>query len=250
MARNLCCDSYHVHNMTYLLYYRNYIRVKYVTWDISWGRCSLIGLLVMSVVVVFVLLLLFSGAWGGGVPVQLLFVVSSSSLVGPITNATDVLQPSRLIVLTLSPPPTRMFGHSHIRRQVPPHPQRRKRSLKRKVELYGRELASNFAWNCDFVNSGIFYMPQICDMGPMLYFPSEGRHAEDFFHPEKSWQLWPGLNPWTWVLKGSTLPLDHRSRFVVCHSFLFLIGCVLSNSAIMKSDLLCSVITVWVLQCV
>ena len=31
--------------------------------------------------------------------------------------------------------------------------------------------------------------------------------------------------------------------FVVCYCFLFWIGCVLSNSAIMKSDLLCSVVT-------
>ena len=29
----------------------------------------------------------------------------SSSSVGPVANATDVLQPSRLIVLTLPPPP-------------------------------------------------------------------------------------------------------------------------------------------------
>ena len=35
-----------------------------------------------------------------------------------------------------------------------------------------------------------------------------------FFLPEKSWRLWPGLNPRTWVLQGSTLPLDHRSRCV------------------------------------
>ena len=28
---------------------------------------------------------------------------------------------------------------------------------------------------------GIFYMPQIYDIGPRLYFPSEGRRAEDFF---------------------------------------------------------------------
>ena len=28
---------------------------------------------------------------------------------------------------------------------------------------------------------GIFYMPQIYDMGPTLYFPSEGRRAEGFF---------------------------------------------------------------------
>ena len=25
-------------------------------------------------------------------------------------------------------------------------------------------------------------------------------------------RLWPGLNPRTWLLKASTLPLDHRSR--------------------------------------
>ena len=31
--------------------------------------------------------------------------------------------------------------------------------------------------------------------------------------------------------------------FVVCYCFLFWIGCVLSNSAIMKSDLLCSIVT-------
>jgi hypothetical protein len=28
---------------------------------------------------------------------------------------------------------------------------------------------------------GIFYMLQICDTGPMAYFLSKGRHAEDFF---------------------------------------------------------------------
>ena len=47
MAYNVCCDSYHVYNMTYLLYYCNYIGVKYVTCAISWGRCSLIGLVVV-----------------------------------------------------------------------------------------------------------------------------------------------------------------------------------------------------------
>jgi hypothetical protein len=28
---------------------------------------------------------------------------------------------------------------------------------------------------------GIFYMPQICDMGPTALLPCEGRRAEDFF---------------------------------------------------------------------
>jgi len=36
----------------------------------------------------------------------------SSSSVGPVPDATDVLQPSRLIVLTLPPPPVWMFPHS------------------------------------------------------------------------------------------------------------------------------------------
>ena len=35
------------------------------------------------------------------------------------------------------------------------------------------------------------------------------------FCPWKSWRLRPDLNPWTWVLKGSTLLLDHRSRLLV-----------------------------------
>ena len=37
--------------------------------------------------------------------------------------------------------------------------------------------------SCDFhaYTFGFFYMPQICDMGNRLYFPSEGRRAEDFF---------------------------------------------------------------------
>ena len=45
-----------------------------------------------------------------------------------------------------------------------------------------------------------------------LYFPSEGRCAEDFF-TLKFQRLWPGVNPRTWVPKASMLPLDHRSCF-------------------------------------
>jgi len=54
-------------------------------------------------------------------------------------------------------------------------------------------------------------MPQIYDMGPTALLPSEGRHAEDFF-ALKIRRLPPGLNLQTWVLKASTLPLDHRSH--------------------------------------
>jgi hypothetical protein len=43
-------------------------------------------------------------------------------------------------------------------------------------------VSGNFAEMMPFLRHlGIFYMPQICDMGRWLYFPSEGRHAEDFF---------------------------------------------------------------------
>jgi hypothetical protein len=60
---------------------------------------------------------------------------------------------------------------------------------------------------------GIFYVPQICDMGPTPLLPLRRKVCWGFFHPEKSWRLQLGLNPRTWVLKGSKLPLDHRSRF-------------------------------------
>jgi len=60
---------------------------------------------------------------------------------------------------------------------------------------------------------GIFYMPQICDMGQtaLLPFPKEGVLRN--FSPLKIGRLRPGLNPRTWVPDVSTLPLDHRSRF-------------------------------------
>ena len=47
-----------------------------------------------------------------------------------------------------------------------------------------------------------------------LYFPAQGRRAVDFF-ALKIRRLQPVLNPRTWVLKASTLPLDHRSRMTI-----------------------------------
>jgi hypothetical protein len=52
-----------------------------------------------------------------------------------------------------------------------------------------------------------------CDQ--RLYFPTEGRRAEDFF-ALKNPNGFAGLNPRTWVLKGSTLPLDHQSCYYIC----------------------------------
>ena len=126
-------------------------------------------------------------------------------------NGSGTLHPGQVLggsLPLLSP----AFRHSHFRRQVPVRSQRRERSQQRKVELWARTMSGNFCLNSDFhVNLGIFYMPQIYDMGPTVYFPSEGRRAEDFF-VLRIRRLRPGLNPRTWVLEASTLPLDHRSR--------------------------------------
>ena len=59
---------------------------------------------------------------------------------------------------------------------------------------------------------GIFYMPQIYDMGPTALLPLRRKARWGFFSPWKIRRLRPGLNLRTWVPKASTLPLDHRSR--------------------------------------
>ena len=52
-----------------------------------------------------------------------------------------------------------------------------------------------------------------------LYFPYEGRRAEDFF-ALKIRRLRAGLNPRTWALKASTLPLDHSKKNIQsCFTF-------------------------------
>jgi hypothetical protein len=70
----------------------------------------------------------------------------------------------------------------------------------------------NFAKSGDFHVTFVFFnMPLSTTWGRRLYFPSEGRRAEDFFD-RKIRRLRSGLNPRTWVQKASTLSLDHRSR--------------------------------------
>ena len=59
---------------------------------------------------------------------------------------------------------------------------------------------------------GIFYRLQICDMGLTALLPLRRKEFWGFFRPEKSWWLQPALNPRTWVLKGSMLPLDRLSH--------------------------------------
>ena len=55
-------------------------------------------------------------------------------------------------------------------------------------------------------------MPQIYDMGPTALLPLRRKACWGCFFALNIRRLRPGLNPRTWVLKASTLPLDHRSR--------------------------------------
>ena len=76
---------------------------------------------------------------------------------------------------------------------------------------------------------GIFYMPQIYDMGPTALLPLRRKAWWGFFLPLKIRRLRPGLNPRTWVLKASTLPLDHRSRMRYIYIYIILFHSKISS---------------------
>ena len=103
------------------------------------------------------------------------------------------------------------FRRSHFRHQVP--------------SRHNARDPSGGRWNCGREccpvilpkwwlprHLGIFYMPQIYDMGLTALLPLRRKACWGFFSPLKIGRLRPGLNPRTWVLKVSTLPLDHPSR--------------------------------------
>jgi hypothetical protein len=104
---------------------------------------------------------------------------SSSSSVGPVANATDVLQPSRLIVLNISP--SYLDVTTFAARYLHVHDDARDPSSEK--------------WNCVGENwpvifpeittstsiQGSFTCHKSVTWDPQLYFPSERRSAEDFF---------------------------------------------------------------------
>jgi hypothetical protein len=101
------------------------------------------------------------------------------------------------------------FRRSNFCHQVLPRPPRRERSQRRKVELWARMLSGNFAeMTTSTPFRDFFTCRESTTWDRRLYFPSEGRRAEDFFALKNP----TGLNPRTLVLKASTLPLDHRNR--------------------------------------
>jgi len=72
---------------------------------------------------------------------------------------------------------------------------------------------SSGRWNCGRERCPVVILPKFRLPRKFrdLYFPSEGRRAEDSF-ALKIQRLRPGSNPRTWVPNAITLPLDHRSR--------------------------------------
>jgi hypothetical protein len=102
----------------------------------------------------------------------------------------------RLIVQPWTPPPR--FRYSFFGSQVPPRPYD-VRDPSRERWKYGQECWPIICLNVDF-QLEIFYMPQVCNMGPTAVLPFQRKARWGFFRPEKSWRLRPGLNPWTWVL--------------------------------------------------
>ena len=87
---------------------------------------------------------------------------------------------------------------------------------------------------------GYFTCRKSSTWDPRLYFPSEGRRAEEFFALKNSRRLRLGLNQRTWVLKSSTLPPDHRSSIhIPCAYKLHFPPCSNSSSDI-RHSLFCS----------
>ena len=118
------------------------------------------------------------------------------------------------VLVSILPLLSPAFRCSHFRHQVPVRPQRCERSQQRKVEMWAR--------NCPVILPKFRLPHKFMD----LLHAVNLRHGTNGFSspPQegvlriisslKIRRLRPGLNPRTWVLKASTLPLDHRSRSV------------------------------------
>ena len=100
-----------------------------------------------------------------------------------MANATDVLQPSWLIVLTLSPPacldvPTFAARYPHVPNDVRDPSSERWNCVGENWPVILPEIATSMSIQ------GSFTCRKSATWDPRLYFPSEGRHAEEFFAPK------------------------------------------------------------------
>jgi hypothetical protein len=113
------------------------------------------------------------------------------------------------------------FRRSHFRRQIPPRPQQRERSVYRKMELWARMVSGNFAEMTPFLRYlGIFYMPQIYDMGPTSLLPLRRKECWWFFRP-KIPKASAGFEPASLGTRGQHA--NHRSRSNLVKSTYFYI---------------------------
>jgi hypothetical protein len=132
-----------------------------------------------------------------------------------ISRGFTTPQPCRLFVFLPCP---NEFRHSTPEAL---HTKRRERPLLAKDGMIPR---SEFSCNSWFTAiARIFYMSQSWDMGHIFYFPSEGRHTEDFYRTGKIKRLRPGSNPRTRVLTTRP-PKPSWYQAYNCLVFVFLCG--------------------------
>jgi hypothetical protein len=103
---------------------------------------------------------------------------------------------------------------SNFRHQVSPRVSPRENAQRRKVELWARNVLEFFL-NADFhvtFRDLLLAVKLWHGTDGFTSLPKEG--VMWIFFALKIRRLRPGANPRTWVPKTSTLPLDHRSRFI------------------------------------
>jgi hypothetical protein len=103
---------------------------------------------------------------------------------------------------------------SNFRHQASPRVSPHDSTQRRKVELWARNVRE-YCLNVDLhvTFRDLLHAVKL----RRLHFPSERGRAE-YFLALKIRRLRPSANPRTWVLKASTLPLDHRSSVRFLHS--------------------------------
>jgi hypothetical protein len=95
------------------------------------------------------------------------------------------------------------WEHSSFRRQVSTRPHDARAPSTERWNFVGENCPVVFADYADF--HGTSYVLQFCDMGHDGFTSSPRNACWGFFSPWKIRRLQLGLNPWTWVLKASTL---------------------------------------------
>ena len=101
------------------------------------------------------------------------------------------------------------FRRAHFHHQVPP---RRERSKRRKLEMWARMFSGNFVEMTTSTPFRDLLHAANLRHGTVGFTSRPKEGALRIFSPLKIRPLRPGLNRRTWVLKVSTLSLDHRSR--------------------------------------